>query len=333
MRPTPSALSPTRSCFSLSWRNRQRGHSSKMLCRSPSQGRKRCSRNPSSLGQAFQLLAVRGRALLGTGTKQKSRSCQGRARREHVELLRDTCPSRVPGLGCGTTQAFQSRSEVEVPLTCAPAAGTAPAQPIGPHVPAPKLSRPIAIAGITDGAGRGRRSSPPSSGTTIPRKPREAAGRIAPQVCPRRATVAAGGGGCQAVTAGGTRPGCCCCCCRDAAGAAAASQADAARPWTSKRGPASSSATITITTPSSCRRRRAGRGWSRARRRQRRRPRRRQQEEAAEEGESQPPEPPRHFRRPGLNTACRASCISCSTSGAASRRSAPSGRRSGRSCR
>lgn len=175
-------------------------------------------------------------------------------------------------------------------------------------------------------------SSPPSSGTTIPRMPRGAAGRIAPRRCPRQATVAAGGGGCQAVTAGGTRPGCCCCCCcRDAAGAAAASQADPARPWTSKRGPVSSSATITITTPSCCRRRRAGRGWSRARRRQRR-PRRRQQE-AAEEGESQPPEPPRRSRRPGLNTACRASCISCSTSGAASRRSAPSGRRSGRSCR
>lgn len=229
------------------------------------------------------------------------------------------------------------------PLTCAPAAGTAPAWPLPPAPPpsrpdrmsqswGPAVRTPFLGLRTAREEGGDRRILPAIQRNYNSQDARGAAGRIAPRRCPRQATVAAGGGGCQAVTAGGTRPGCCCCCCcRDAAGAAAASQADPARPWTSKRGPVSSSATITIIMPSCCRRRRAGRGWSRARRRQRR-PRRRQQE-AAEEGESQPPEPPRRSRRPGLNTACRASCISCSTSGAASRRSAPSGRRSGRSCR
>lgn len=333
--------------FSLSSRNWQRGNSWKMLCRSPSQHCERCSRNPCGLGQGFQLLTAGGRALLRAGKEQKSRGCQGRARQDCVELLRDPRPSRVPGGAEGEPKPFKSRSEVEVTINLCSRCNTGlplpcPSRGLPRPRPADRTARPGAEAQPperhpeNDGR-RGEKaaigeSSPSSSGTTLPSMLRGAAGRIAPGCCPRRAAVAAGGGGCQAVTAGGTRPGCCCCCCcRDAAGAAA-SQADPARPWTSKRGPASSSAITTTTTPSCCRRRRAGRVWSRARRRQRR-PRRRQREEAAEEGGSQPPEPPRRSRRPELSTACRASCISCSTSGAASRRSAQSGRRSGRSCR
>lgn len=99
------------------------------------------------------------------------------------------------------------------------------------------------------------------------------------------------------------------------------------QPWTSRLAPASSS-TTTTTTRCCCRHLRAGpgRGWSREKRRLRRRLQRRLPLAVLQQGR------PRPLQR-GLNTASRASCISCSTSGAASRPSEPSGKPSERNCR